>query len=99
MPTTLADVQSVVETLWPRSGAESWDAVGLVAGDPTADVILNYTGTVTMELFTIDDVGASYQKHSISFDYVPPVGTAASSIVATAYTPVDDSTIIDGGEI
>jgi dinuclear metal center YbgI/SA1388 family protein len=38
MPTTLADVQSVVETLWPRSGAESWDAVGLVAGDPTADV-------------------------------------------------------------
>ncbi len=38
MPTTLADVQSVAETLWPRSGAESWDAVGLVAGDPDAEV-------------------------------------------------------------
>ena len=38
MPTTLADVQSVVETLWPRAGAESWDAVGLIAGDPAAEV-------------------------------------------------------------
>src|SRR5689334_4852500 len=38
MPTTLADVQEVVEALWPRSGAESWDAVGLVAGDPAAAV-------------------------------------------------------------
>jgi dinuclear metal center YbgI/SA1388 family protein len=38
MPTTLADVQAVVERLWPRSGAESWDAVGLVAGDPRAEV-------------------------------------------------------------
>ncbi|HXR45478.1 MAG TPA: Nif3-like dinuclear metal center hexameric protein [Pseudolysinimonas sp.] len=38
MPTTLADVQSVVETLWPRAGAESWDAVGLISGDLTAEV-------------------------------------------------------------
>jgi dinuclear metal center YbgI/SA1388 family protein len=38
MPTTLADVQEVVEALWPRSGAESWDAVGLVTGDPAAEV-------------------------------------------------------------
>ncbi len=38
MPPTLTDVQEVVEALWPRSGAESWDAVGLVAGDPAAEV-------------------------------------------------------------
>jgi dinuclear metal center YbgI/SA1388 family protein len=38
MPTALADVLEVVERLWPRSGAESWDAVGLVAGDPAAPV-------------------------------------------------------------
>jgi len=38
MPTTVADVQQAVETLWPAAGAESWDAVGLVAGEPTAPV-------------------------------------------------------------
>ena len=38
MPTTVADVSAVVERLWPVSGAESWDAVGLIAGDPDAPV-------------------------------------------------------------
>lgn len=38
MPPALADVQTVVETLWPRSGAEAWDAVGLVAGDPASEI-------------------------------------------------------------
>ena len=33
MAKTLADVQAVVDQLWPASGAESWDAVGLVSGD------------------------------------------------------------------
>ncbi|GAA2173564.1 Nif3-like dinuclear metal center hexameric protein [Agrococcus versicolor] len=36
--TTVADVQVAVERLWPRSGAEDWDAVGLVAGDPADEV-------------------------------------------------------------
>jgi dinuclear metal center YbgI/SA1388 family protein len=36
--TTLADVLAVSERLWPGSGAEDWDAVGLVSGDPTAEV-------------------------------------------------------------
>lgn len=35
---TLADVETVVESLWPASGAEAWDAVGLVSGDPTQRV-------------------------------------------------------------
>ncbi|MBT2503821.1 Nif3-like dinuclear metal center hexameric protein [Curtobacterium sp. ISL-83] len=34
----LRDIQAVIEDLWPAVGAESWDAVGLVAGDPDADV-------------------------------------------------------------
>ncbi|MCW4384532.1 Nif3-like dinuclear metal center hexameric protein [Salinibacterium sp. SYSU T00001] len=38
MPTTVADVAAAVESLWPASGAEGWDAVGLVAGDPDAEV-------------------------------------------------------------
>lgn len=36
--TTLADVQSVVEALWPIDGAEAWDAPGLISGDPSAPV-------------------------------------------------------------
>ncbi|ROS63136.1 dinuclear metal center YbgI/SA1388 family protein [Curtobacterium sp. PhB172] len=35
---TLRELQAVIEDLWPAAGAESWDAVGLVAGDPDAIV-------------------------------------------------------------
>jgi dinuclear metal center YbgI/SA1388 family protein len=35
---TLADVETCVEALWPVAGAEPWDAVGLLSGDPGADV-------------------------------------------------------------
>ena len=38
MATTLSDILSVSEQLWPRSGAESWDAVGLVSGNPQGPV-------------------------------------------------------------
>ncbi len=38
MPTTVAEVVAAAERLWPASGAESWDAVGLVSGDPAAPV-------------------------------------------------------------
>jgi dinuclear metal center YbgI/SA1388 family protein len=35
---TLADVERCVEELWPVAGAEAWDAVGLLSGDPGAPV-------------------------------------------------------------
>jgi dinuclear metal center YbgI/SA1388 family protein len=38
MAPTVADILAVTEELWPTSGAESWDAVGLVSGDPNASV-------------------------------------------------------------
>ena len=38
MSTTVADVTAVVERLWPASGAESWDSVGLITGDLDAEV-------------------------------------------------------------
>ncbi|MDJ0335287.1 Nif3-like dinuclear metal center hexameric protein [Salinibacterium sp. G-O1] len=38
MSTTVADVAAAAERLWPAAGAESWDAVGLIAGDPGAPV-------------------------------------------------------------
>ena len=38
MTRTLADVCAVMAELWPPEGAESWDAPGLIAGDPGAEV-------------------------------------------------------------
>jgi len=35
---TVADVCAAVERLWPASGAETWDAPGLLSGDPGAAV-------------------------------------------------------------
>lgn len=43
---TVADVLAVIEKLWPRAGAEAWDAPGLVSGDPAS--------TVTRILFVVD---------------------------------------------
>lgn len=36
MVCTLRDLLETVEALWPRSGAEDWDRIGLVTGDPDA---------------------------------------------------------------
>jgi dinuclear metal center YbgI/SA1388 family protein len=38
MPLTVADISEIAERLWPMSGAEGWDASGLVSGDPSAPV-------------------------------------------------------------
>ena len=35
---TLRELQAAIEDLWPAAGAESWDSVGLVSGDPDAVV-------------------------------------------------------------
>jgi dinuclear metal center YbgI/SA1388 family protein len=35
---TLSEVSAAVERLWPISGAESWDAPGLLSGNPSAAV-------------------------------------------------------------
>jgi dinuclear metal center YbgI/SA1388 family protein len=38
VPPTVAEVNAVAESLWPLSGAEPWDAPGLLSGDPGAPV-------------------------------------------------------------
>lgn len=38
MTPTLADVLDAVDRLWPEAGAEPWDAVGLLSGNPAAPV-------------------------------------------------------------
>lgn len=66
-------------------------------GPGTAAVVLNYTGDVTLELYTIDNTSTSWQRHRWTFAYTPPAGTVVTAITATPYTPVYDGIIVDGG--
>ncbi|KQM83526.1 Nif3-like dinuclear metal center hexameric protein [Agromyces sp. Leaf222] len=54
MPADLADVLTTIERLWPVAGAEPWDSVGLVTGDPDA--------AVRRVLFTVDAVGETVDE-------------------------------------
>jgi dinuclear metal center YbgI/SA1388 family protein len=56
--TTLTDVRAVIERLWPVSGAEDWDSVGLVSGDPTATVRSIHLA-VDAVLATVDEAVAA----------------------------------------
>lgn len=38
MPSTVADIVAAATRLWPLEGAELWDAIGLLAGDPASTV-------------------------------------------------------------
>ncbi|MDZ4045730.1 MAG: Nif3-like dinuclear metal center hexameric protein, partial [Rhodoglobus sp.] len=58
MTTTVADVVDAVERLWPASGAEGWDAVGLIAGEPGAPV-RSIRLAVDAVLDTVDEAIAS----------------------------------------
>jgi dinuclear metal center YbgI/SA1388 family protein len=51
MSHTVAEVHAVVESLWPDSGTEPWDAPGLLSGDPAA--------TVASIHLAVDAVGAT----------------------------------------
>lgn len=54
MPADLAELLTTIERLWPAAGAESWDSVGLVTGDPDA--------AVRRVLLTVDAVGETVDE-------------------------------------
>jgi dinuclear metal center YbgI/SA1388 family protein len=54
MPSTIADVMSAVEKLWPMSGSEGWDAAGLLSGNPAASVATIHLA-VDAVLDTVDE--------------------------------------------
>lgn len=66
-------------------------------GAATATVELTHTGYIDLTLWTIDPSGESLVKHRVRFDYTPPA-SPTDSITATAYTPVYDGIIYDGGD-
>jgi dinuclear metal center YbgI/SA1388 family protein len=56
--TSLADILAVSEELWPTAGAEDWDAVGLVSGNPAAEVSSIHLA-VDAVLDTVDEAVAA----------------------------------------
>lgn len=54
MSVTLAEATAVIHELWPLSGAEAWDASGLVSGDP-ASVVESILLAVDAVADTVDE--------------------------------------------
>jgi dinuclear metal center YbgI/SA1388 family protein len=94
MPTTLADVQEVVESLWPRSGAESWDAVGLVAGDPAA-LVSRIRLAVDAVLDTVDEAVAT--GADLLLTHHPLLLRGVTSVAEDRYKGAVLSRLIRGG--
>lgn len=67
--------------------------------DTSITITLTHTGNVSMELWTLDDVGASWQSHLFTFAYTPPGGSPSDTIGGATYTPPVTTTIIDGGNL
>jgi dinuclear metal center YbgI/SA1388 family protein len=51
---TVAEITAAVERLWPAGGAEAWDAVGLIAGDPS-DQVTSIHLAVDAVMDTVDE--------------------------------------------
>ena len=63
MATTVGQVHAAIESLWPISGAEGWDAPGLLAGDPAATVDHIHLA-VDAVLDTVDEAVAEFRRQT-----------------------------------
>jgi dinuclear metal center YbgI/SA1388 family protein len=79
---TIAEVLAVVERLWPADGAEPWDAVGLVAGDP-ADNVGSILLAVDAVLDTADEAVGTGADLLIA--HHPPLLRGVTSIAGDRY--------------
>lgn len=79
---TVAEVLAVVERLWPADGAEAWDAVGLVAGDPR-DEVRSILLAVDAVLDTADEAVATGADLLIT--HHPPLLRGVTSVAGDRY--------------
>lgn len=82
MATTVEQVQAVIESLWPLSGAEGWDAPGLLAGDPAASVGCIHLA-VDAVLDTVDEAVAAGADLLIT--HHPLLLRGVTSVAADSY--------------
>lgn len=94
MTTTLADVLGTVESLWPESGAEPWDAVGLLSGDPAAEVRRIHLA-VDAVLDTVDEAVAG--KADLLLAHHPLLLRGVTTVAETRYKGAVLARLIRGG--
>lgn len=94
MPITLADADAAISELWPPSGAEPWDAVGLIAGDPASGVSAIHLA-VDAVLDTVDEtlaVGAQ-----LLLTHHPLLLRGVTSVAEDRYKGVVIGRLLRGG--
>lgn len=77
---TVGQVQAVIEQLWPMSGAEAWDAPGLLAGNPESPVA-SILLAVDAVLDTVDEAGS----HDLLLVHHPLLLRGVTSIAEDRY--------------
>jgi dinuclear metal center YbgI/SA1388 family protein len=92
--TTLADVLVAAESLWPASGAESWDAAGLVSGDPAAPVTHIHLA-VDAVIDTVDE--AIEQGANLLLTHHPLLLRGVTSVAEDRYKGAVLAKLIRGG--
>jgi dinuclear metal center YbgI/SA1388 family protein len=94
MSFTVAAVAAIAEGLWPRSGAESWDAPGLLAGDPAAPVTHIHLA-VDAVLDTVDEAVA--MGADLMFAHHPLLLRGVTSVAEDRYKGAALARLIRGG--
>lgn len=92
--TTLADVLRAVERRWPAAGAEAWDAVGLVSGDPAAEVARIHLA-VDAVLDTVDEAVAA--GADLLLTHHPLLLRGVTTVAETRYKGAVLARLIRGG--
>lgn len=91
---TLADALAVVERLWPEVGAEPWDAVGLLSGDPSAP-LRRIRLAVDAVLDTVDEAIA--EKADLLLVHHPLLLRGVTTVAETRYKGAVLARLIRGG--
>ena len=94
MPTTVAEVCAVVERLWPIAGAESWDAAGLLAGDPAAEVSALHLAVDAVPSVAVEALGVGAQLLLV---HHPLLLRGVTSVAETSFKGAVLATLIRGG--
>ncbi len=94
MTSTLADALAAVERLWPESGAEPWDAVGLLSGDPAAPLRRIHLAVDAV----LDTVDEALQAHAdLLLVHHPLLLRGVTTVAETRYKGAVLARLIRGG--
>jgi len=91
MATTVGQVQTVIEQLWPIAGAEGWDAPGLLAGSPSS-AVSSILLAVDAVLDTVDEAA----DHDLLLVHHPLLLRGVTSIAEDRYKGAALSRLIRG---